>query len=67
MKDSYKFLIFIICLFLIGLLTIKKNYGDYKSLKDYHTISGFYSSLSCIIASVILLILYLLGKIPFND
>lgn len=67
MKDSHKFLIFIVILFLIGILTIKKNYRDFKSYKDYHTISGFYSSLACIVASLILIILYFSGKIPFND
>lgn len=67
MKDSYKFLIFIFILALIGVFTIKKNYDDYKLIKNYHTIKGYYSSLACIVTSIILIILFFLKKIPFND
>lgn len=67
MNNSTKFLIFILVLFFIGILTIKKNYFDYKSMKDYHTISGFYSSLACVITSLVLFLLYVTGNIPFKN
>ena len=68
MKDSYKFLIFIIFVLIFCSIGIKKSYYNYKNNSNNPGyISGFYSGVAGIIASVILLILYLLGKIHFND
>ena len=67
MKDSHKFLIFIVILFTLSIYGIKKDYHKYKNDKNPITIKIFYNGVAGIIASVIILILYLLGKIHFND
>ena len=68
MKDSYKFLIFIIFVLIFCSIGIKKSYYNYKNNPtNPGYISGFYSGVAGIIASVIILVLYILDKIPFND
>jgi len=68
MKDSYKFLIFIVLLLFFCSIGIKKSYNNYKNNPtNPGYISGFYSGVAGIVASVIILILYIFGKIPFNE
>lgn len=67
MKDSYKFLIFIVVLFILSIYGIKKDYYKYKNDKNPISIKIFYNGIAGITLSIILLILYVLGKIHFND
>lgn len=67
MKDSHKFLIFLILLFIFSFYGLKRDYYKYKSDKSPISIKVFFNGVAGIIISIILLILYLLDKIPFND
>jgi hypothetical protein len=67
MKDSHKFLTFLLFLLVFSIYGIIKDYYKYKNDPNPISIKVFYSGLAGIISSTILIILYLLGKIPFNE